>query len=712
MPHRPEGQGSSSSLSQGGVNSSVYTPPRVTGSTAAAIMRQQSSDNSMNQMSGNTAATALQYNGHPSGIVTPVVKSKAGLAWLATGRNKSSDSTDRSMATAGTTDDSRSIATLGTEDEREATASALLMVAKAAELEQQQQQQHYLKGMVVDNTSVVLPSIPSAVSRGSPSTVPLKKRKKQLREDACHVSPFSHSSNDRESTNSSATGNHAHSYDSKDMGPSSLARPKGEMTQELLDSSKVHSTAQIGAGATLPISQVLIHHFPTVLHQVLVDKELATDEKGPAIQWLSNGESFKVNDWNAMRRQVLPKYFSDLRDEHESSSGTIDAFLYHIDAWGFEEIKTGPNSGAYCHDVSAYLADFYRVFSSNNIHLGTSHFNFTFVFFCIAQLFIRGAQKLCVRMQFTSDLRSYADSNSKLPNTVSPGRSGAGETERMMLQVPMLASAGTADSKNQSVMQQGKRPRYNSDAVGQAGHAPLHWPFPNDSAAGVFWGASGQYNPHNEGPRARAYGMRAPVALSTGNPYSTPNASYSTPNPSFSMDPRMQLCRVPTSDSMNTPRQQHQQPYQYCPPQVRSGRGALRGVASTTQQNRGSVSTSPSTTPTFRHGFPVSNRGRSGRKSAASRTTLRTSAEVNQEIKNSSPSFSEIPKTTSTKLQQPQTMTESLSLSEAQRIGSSVQGFAVAISRKTKRKLPMAAAAARKPSESDTSGIVSAAERS
>mmetsp|Transcript_28027 Transcript_28027/g.61760 ORF Transcript_28027/g.61760 Transcript_28027/m.61760 type:complete len:675 (+) Transcript_28027:192-2216(+) len=674
MPHRPEGQGSSSSLSQGGVNSSVYTPPRVTGSTAAAIMRQQSSDNSMNQISGNTTSTALQYNGHPSGIVTPVVKSKAGLPWLAAGRNKSSDSTDRSMATSGTTDDSRSIATLGTEDEREATASALLMVAKAAEREQQQ---HYLKGMVVDNTSVVLASIPSAVSRGSPSTVPLKKRKKQLREDACHVSPFSHSSNDLESTNTSATGNHAHSYDSKDMGPSSLTTPKGEMTQELLDSSKVHSTAQIGAGAKLPISPVLIHHFPTVLHQVLVDKELAIDEKGPAIQWLPNGESFKVNDWNAMRRRVLPKYFSDLRDEHGSSSGTIDAFLYHIDAWGFEEIKTGANTGAYCHD-----------------------------------LFIRGAQKLCVRMQFTSDLRSDGDSNSKLPNTVSPGRCGAGETERMMLQVPMLASAGTLDSKNQSVMQQGKRPRYDSDAVGQPGHGPLHWTFPSDPAAGVFWGGSGQYNPRNEVPHARAYGMRAPVALTTGNPYSTPNPSYSTPNTSFSMDPRMQLCRVPTSDSMNTPRQQHQQPYQYCPPQVRSGRGALRGIASTAQQNRGSAATSPSTTPTFRHGFPVSNRGRGRRKSASSRTTFGTSAEVNQEIKNSSPSFSEIPKTTNTKLQQPQTVTESLSLREAQRIGCSVQGVAVAISRKTKRKLPMAAAAARKPSESDASSALSAAERS
>jgi hypothetical protein len=151
MPHRPE-EGLGSSIS--GVNSSaVYTPPRVAESTAAAIMRQQGAHNN--------------YGGarSPSGVVTPVVKSKH---WSmmpgidARTSNKSSDSTDRST---GTNDDSRSIATLATEDEREVTASALMMVAQAAERE------HYL--------SAVVPS--SSTSTGSSSsTVPLKKRKKQM----------------------------------------------------------------------------------------------------------------------------------------------------------------------------------------------------------------------------------------------------------------------------------------------------------------------------------------------------------------------------------------------------------------------------------------------------------------------------------------------------------------------------------------------------
>ena len=396
MPHRPEGQGSSSS---------VYTPPRVTGSTAAAIMRQQTNINNSHsqqhsqQLNAQTTTAALQQQygalSHslsphsqscPSGVVTPVVKLKGarGIAWLSTMGcstiNKSSDSTDRSTAA---TDDSRSIATVATEDEREATASALLsMVAKAAEREHQQ---HYLKGMVVDG------SVSSSASTGSSSTVPgpLKKRKKQLdilrrqqeqqtdvdssnnnNKNACHISPGTVSSDtpprrmDNMSNNNSvnntpvATSNRAHSYDSKcdssytTTGVGVSSSSKRETTKELLDSSKVHSTAQIGA----PSQALTISHFPTVLHQVLADQELLTDgDNSKVIQWLPDGEAWKVIRWDAMRRQVLPKYFSDLTDEHGSSCGSIDAFLYHIDAWGFEEIKNGTNAGAYRHDVSYYI---------------------------------------------------------------------------------------------------------------------------------------------------------------------------------------------------------------------------------------------------------------------------------------------------------------------------------------------------------------------
>lgn len=238
----------------------------------------------------------------------------------------------------------------------------------------------------------------------------------------------------------------------------------------------------------------------------------------------------------------------------------------------------------------------------------------------------------------------------------------------------MLASAG-GDLQNQAPLPPNKRPRFESNTIGQTGRGALHWPYSNESTVGAFWGS--QYNPHAESQHARTYGIRAAL-----------NA-YSSPNGTSGMDPRIQLSRVPKSDSMNMPRQQ--QSFVYTPPQVRSGRGALRGIAPATQQQRASATSSPCNIPSFRHGFPVSNRGKGRRKSAPSRPILANSSEVNQESSPSTPMASA----------QHQEVTSSVvSLSEAQRIGSSVQGVAVAISRKTKRKLPLAATA-RKASESN-----------
>jgi len=645
MPHRPDGQ-ASAALSPGGVvNASVYTPPRVAGSAAAAIMRQQTSDN-MSTISHKSAASGLPYGTHSSGVVTPVIKNKGSLPWLSAS-NKSSDSMDRSTVTTATVDDSRSITTMGTEDEREATASALLMVAKAAEREHQQ---YYLKGMVVDSARIgdnmstgVLPSVFSA-SMCSASTVPLKKRKKQtdilrrqqlqteVDKEACHVSPVSH-----DSSNPSSASTRTQSYDSKDLGPSSMSLAKRETTQELLDSSKVHSTAQIGAEGALPVAQVLIPHFPTVLHKVLADKDLVTDSKGAVIRWLPDGEAWKVDNWNAMRRKVLPKYFSDLRDENGAACGTIDAFLHNIDAWGFEEMKKGPNAGAYRHN-----------------------------------LFIRGAQKLCVKMRFNAGLNSDDDNNAKKsPKTISPGRNVAGETDRMMLQVPMLAAA---DTKKQPSMPSNKRPRFENNMIGMSGHGPLHWASSNESASGVIWGHGSQFNPHNDMNNARAFGMRMAVPMNGSNPYNSQNGV------SFNLDPRMQFMRAES-----LPMSQQQPPFQYNPPQVRSGRGALRGIASATQQSRGSLVPSPSTIPSFRHGFPVSNRGKGSRKSAACRTVLPTSS---FERKQETGSLSATSSTNNAN-----SMVGGISMDEAQRIGTLVKGgVAVAISRKTKRKLPMAGA--------------------
>jgi hypothetical protein len=85
---------------------------------------------------------------------------------------------------------------------------------------------------------------------------------------------------------------------------------------------------------------------------VLNDKEF----DGKVVQWLPDGEAWKVVRWDALRRQILPRYFADLIDENGISCGTIDAFLFHLSAWGFEEIKDGPDAGAYRHDVSIYTS--------------------------------------------------------------------------------------------------------------------------------------------------------------------------------------------------------------------------------------------------------------------------------------------------------------------------------------------------------------------
>ena len=108
-------------------------------------------------------------------------------------------------------------------------------------------------------------------------------------------------------------------------------------------------------------SQAVSPHFPTLIHYVLIDEEF----DGKIVQWLPNGEAWRVIKWDAMRREILPVYFPDLEDESGVSCGTIDAFLYHLDAWGFEEIPDGEeNAGAYQHAVS-------KLYQENSINFAS-----------------------------------------------------------------------------------------------------------------------------------------------------------------------------------------------------------------------------------------------------------------------------------------------------------------------------------------------------
>lgn len=330
MPHRPERPASAAAAAP---------TLAMRGTTAAHILRP-------------TAQAALQSAGvyHPAGVVTPIVNSLASLSqkpWVSSvhrmAPSKSCDSADRST---GTRNDEETVATLATEksmdemEQREATASALLLVsAQAVRYD--------------DNKSGESSSTSSAPETTS---VPPKKRKKHLdflrrnqmvgtkEKEPCHVSPVSHSSVGGRTISSeevtpgrfATATQRSHSYDSKE------SPYQQNSTQALLASSKIHNTTEIA-----PLSQIVVPHFPSLLHQVLSDPVYGT-----VLQWLPDGEAWKVLRWDALRRQVLPRYFADLRDENGSGCGTIDAFLWNLTAWGFEEVKDGSDVGAYRHDVS------------------------------------------------------------------------------------------------------------------------------------------------------------------------------------------------------------------------------------------------------------------------------------------------------------------------------------------------------------------------
>jgi hypothetical protein len=170
---------------------------------------------------------------------------------------------------------------------------------------------------------------------------PLKKRKKvadimrttdpETPTRPFHVSPVSQAGKTPNTATTPGTLASDSSYDLKDA--------KG---QALLDSAKINDTKEIS------ISHVEIPHFPSVLHAVLTESEFA----GKVLQWLPHGQAWRIVRWDALRKQVLPKYFTQLKEEDTASaSGSIDAFLWHLSAWGMEEITDGPDVGAYSHVV-------------------------------------------------------------------------------------------------------------------------------------------------------------------------------------------------------------------------------------------------------------------------------------------------------------------------------------------------------------------------
>ena len=194
------------------------------------------------------------------------------------------------------------------------------------------------------------------------SSMPLKKRRKLLDilrkkpvttattdiAQSLHVSPLpspqvqtrvaGHGSSDDTVTSSSpqrTAGSSStcmgNSYDTKDA-------------QCLLEGAKIQNTTEISR----PSPQLVMEHLPTVLHTLLAG--------GPGIpenvvQWLPDGKAWKIIRWDALRRQMLPKFLPNLQDEDGKVASSIDAFLWQLSVWGFQEVQSGPDAGAYSHEV-------------------------------------------------------------------------------------------------------------------------------------------------------------------------------------------------------------------------------------------------------------------------------------------------------------------------------------------------------------------------
>jgi hypothetical protein len=353
--------------------------PMLLASAAQQIMRPVVSGQGQGQQPALQHTTSM-HNAAAAGVVTPTTMARQ--QWMVSNTaaggaggagvhrhnlpslpytpKSSSDSADQSDRSTATKHEDTVASTLATEstanDEMDRREAALLLVSSkgmfpvhsAAPNTKPQEHEH-------ESSSSDAPE---------KATMPLKKRKKHLdflrrnqdtesttdeQTQPCHVSPVSHSSlgSTRRSVSSEehtpqrrgAAGAHrTNSYDSKES-----PYQQKEGTQELLDSSKIHSTTDIAPPAT-----VMVPHFPSVLHRALSDNEFA----GTVISWLPNGEAWKVLRWDTLRREVLPLYFADLRDEDGNGCGTIDAFLWHLSAWGFEEVTDGTDVGAYRHGVS------------------------------------------------------------------------------------------------------------------------------------------------------------------------------------------------------------------------------------------------------------------------------------------------------------------------------------------------------------------------
>ena len=182
-------------------------------------------------------------------------------------------------------------------------------------------------------------------------------------DDPYHVSPMSHGSKTTvaaadsppNSDGLSSTTSRALSYESKEETKTHTTTATSNAASNSNTKSKSGTTNNTSPkSATQFPSHSLVPYFPSALHWLLTESssQTASPEYAAArsvLQWVPHGQALRVVRWDALRSQVLPQFFPQL-------VASVDAFLWHLAAWGFEEIPDGPDVGAFGHTVRVGLS--------------------------------------------------------------------------------------------------------------------------------------------------------------------------------------------------------------------------------------------------------------------------------------------------------------------------------------------------------------------
>ena len=130
-----------------------------------------------------------------------------------------------------------------------------------------------------------------------------------------------------------SSGASASSGNNNNHSPASSASRGGAAVATMANRSSYNAPP-----ASLLVEGVPPSHLPAQLYNLLQEES----RNNNVLQWLPDGKAWRIVRWDALRKQVLPKYFNFL---------TVDSFLAQLTEWGFCEIQNGPNAGAYQHAV-------------------------------------------------------------------------------------------------------------------------------------------------------------------------------------------------------------------------------------------------------------------------------------------------------------------------------------------------------------------------